>query len=267
MLSMQEFFRMDRWPNSYCPGCGNGTVMNCLYRALRDVVDMDKLVMVGGIGCSARIDGYVFADAIHTTHGRAIAFATGIKLGNPELDVIVVGGDGDIGAIGGNHLINAARRNMDILVLCVNNWIYGMTGGQVSPATPHTGISTTTPEGNQEYSFEFVKLVAECGANYAARWSIAHPFQLIDAIKTAHQKKGFRYVEALSICPTGYGRNNKLAEPAQLFEYLKSKTYILKQNGTHGSGIAVNLDGKFALGEFANRDRESYLESLKKQEV
>ncbi len=260
MLAIEEFFRMDRWPNSYCPGCGNGTVMNCLYRALRDAVNLDKLVMVGGIGCSARIDGYVFSDAIHTTHGRAIAFATGIKLGNPELDVIVVGGDGDIGAIGGNHLINAARRNMDLLVICINNWIYGMTGGQVSPASPHDCLSTTTPTGNPEYAFEFAKLVAECGANYSARWSITHPMQLINSIRKAHEKKGFRFVEVLSICPTGYGRNNRMVEPTQLYEFLKTSTYVMK--GIPDS--ALNTDGKFGLGEFADRDRESYIEILNK---
>ncbi|MEM4161028.1 MAG: thiamine pyrophosphate-dependent enzyme [Thermoplasmata archaeon] len=260
-MEIEEFFRMDRWPNSYCPGCGNGIVMNCMHRALQDMVNLDRLVMVGGIGCSARIDGYVFSDAIHTTHGRAIAFATGIKLGNPELDVIVIGGDGDIGAIGGNHLINAARRNMDLLVICVNNWIYGMTGGQISPASPHECMSTTTPFGNPEYPFEFVKLVAECGANYAARWSITNPFQLVNCLKTAFQKKGFRFVEVLSICPTGFGRNNRINEPAELYKFLKEKTYIMKDENR----IAVNLDGKFPLGEFANRDRESYIESLKKR--
>ena len=154
MMEFFDLFREDRWPHMFCPGCGIGTVMNCFHRAFAEVgMDQDRTVFVSGIGCSSRIIGYIRADSIHTAHGRALAVATGIKLANPDLNVIVFSGDGDIGAIGGNHFINAARRNVDMAVFCINNFTYGMTGGQVSTTTPYHSFSTTTPYGSGEYPF------------------------------------------------------------------------------------------------------------------
>ena len=158
----EELLRSDRLPHIWCPECGLGTVVSCFTAALTEAeLDLDKVAIVSGIGCSGRVAGYLKLDSFHTTHGRAIPFATGLKMANPSLQVVVISGDGDLVSIGGNHFIHAARRNVDITVICVNNFNYAMTGGQVGPTTPLTAVASTTPYGNYEHPFNLPALAAE----------------------------------------------------------------------------------------------------------
>jgi 2-oxoglutarate ferredoxin oxidoreductase subunit beta len=241
----------------FCPGCGIGTVMNCFHRAFAEVgFDQDRTVFVAGIGCSSRIIGYIRADSIHTTHGRALPVATGIKLANPDLNVIVFSGDGDIGAIGGNHFINAARRNVDMAVFCINNYTYGMTGGQASTTTPHMAYSTTTPYGSQEYPFDLSEVAVASGANYVARWTTRNVKELIASMAKAMRKKGFSFVEVASPCPTSFGRRNRMAEPEQMFEWLKIISVRLDKSRAWGLDQSdLNMEGLITVGEFIERNR------------
>ena len=173
--SIERYLRLDRLPHIWCPGCGIGPALGCFIRAIdRANIDPDTIAVVSGIGCSGRVAGYVKLDSFHTTHGRAIPFATGLSLGNPQLNVVVFSGDGDLVAIGGNHLIHAARRNIDMTVICINNFNYGMTGGQVGPTAPLEARTTTTPYGNFEPPFNLPYLVSASGASYGARWTVLH---------------------------------------------------------------------------------------------
>jgi 2-oxoglutarate ferredoxin oxidoreductase subunit beta len=151
---VNQYLRMDRMPHIWCPGCGLGPTVNCFVRAVGECgIPQDQIAVVSGIGCTGRVAGYLNMDSFHTTHGRPIAFATGLKLANPKLKVVVYSGDGDLFAIGGNHFIHAARRNMDLTIICVNNFTYGMTGGQVTPTTPIDAVASTAPFGNIEDPF------------------------------------------------------------------------------------------------------------------
>ena len=226
---VEPFLRMDRIPHIWCPGCGIGTSVNCFTRALiESKADLDKIAIVSGIGCSGRVAGYLKLDSFHTTHGRAIPFATGLKLAKPELDVVVYSGDGDLFAIGGNHMLHAARRNVGINVICVNNFNYGMTGGQGGPTTPMGARTSTTPYGCFEAPLNIPWLVAALGAEFVARWTALHVRQLKEAMARAVEKKGFTLIEVLAPCPIGFGRPNDLGEyltavlatiPLQLLAY------------------------------------------------
>ncbi len=259
-MEIFDFYRRDRFPTVFCPGCGNGTVMNCFYRAFADLgLSLEKTVFVGGIGCSSRIPLYINSDALHTTHGRAIAFATGLKLSRPELKVVVFTGDGDLGAIGGNHFINGCRRNVDLTVICINNNIYGMTGGQASITTPHGFQSTTTPFGNNEYPFDLAEIAVAAGANYVARWTTRQVHELTKSIKVALQKKGFSFVEIVSQCPTNFGRRNKMADPSQMLDWFKEASVRReKARAAALDHVDLNLAGQITVGEFVERDRASY---------
>jgi len=253
----------------FCSGCGNGIVMNCLYTAFSDaMLDLDKTVFVSGIGCSSRIPGYIFSDSIHTTHGRALTYATGIKLGNPELNVIVIAGDGDIGAIGGNHFINACRRNMDLTVICVNNNIYGMTGGQESTTTPHGFNSTSSPGGKLDYPFDLSALASTAGANFVSRWTVRHVKQLTKSIGLAMGKEGFSFVEVISACPTHLGKMNKMGDARTLSRWLKENSVPLEGQEessdplTSINPLDLNIEGKITTGIFRDVDRKSYLQLL-----
>jgi 2-oxoglutarate ferredoxin oxidoreductase subunit beta len=189
---VMPYLRQDRIPHIWCPSCGIGTTVNCFTRALTDSkMDLDQIAVVSGIGCTGRVAGYLNLDSFHTTHGRAIPFATGLKLANPKLKVIVYSGDGDLTAIGGNHFVHAARRNMDLMVVCVNNYTYGMTGGQVAPTTPIGAKQSTMPYGNFEYPLNLPFLADACGAVYVARWTVFHVRQLAKAMLEGLKKKGF----------------------------------------------------------------------------
>jgi len=224
---LDAYLRMERLPHIWCPGCGLGLILNCFIRSLlKSGLDLDKVVVVSGIGCTGRAAGYIRLDSFHTTHGRAIPFATGLKLANPELKVVVFSGDGDLVAIGGNHFIHAARRNIDMTVVCVNNFIYGMTGGQLGPTTPLTARTTTTRLGNIEEPFNIPYLAAASGAVYVARWTTAQVRRLEKAITEALLKKGFSLVEVISPCPTYYGRMNKQATGLDMMKYYRDNSVL-----------------------------------------
>ena len=210
---MDKYLRGERLPHIWCQGCGLGTALTTFVGALQwlekhEGWDLDKVAVVSGIGCTGRIAGYVRLDSFHTTHGRAIPFATGLKLANPELKVVVISGDGDIAGIGGNHFIHAARRNLDISVVCVNNFNYGMTGGQVGPTTPHEARAVTAQYGNFEYPFNLPYLASASGASFVARWSVLNARQLEWTLREALAHPGFSFVEVIAPCSTAYARWN-----------------------------------------------------------
>jgi 2-oxoglutarate ferredoxin oxidoreductase subunit beta len=257
------FLRQDRLPHIWCPGCGIGTTMSCFVRALDESgLNLDKVAIVSGIGCTGRVAGYVNLDSFHTTHGRAIPFATGLKLANPDLKVVVYSGDGDLTAIGGNHLIHAARRNMDLMVVCVNNFTYGMTGGQVAPTTPIGATQTTMPLGNFEDSFNLPHLADACGAVYVARWTIYHVRQLARAMKEGLTRKGFVFIEAMSPCPTLYSRRNRLGDGVDQLKYYREKSVV--KNGAETKEVGLSFQGEIIVGKFVDRERPTWLESMNK---
>lgn len=224
-MAIKDYIRERFFPHMWCPGCGHGIILNAMLRAV-DSLGMSKneIVMVSGIGCSARISGYVDFHTLHTIHGRALAFATGVKLSQPALNVIVPMGDGDALAIGGNHFIHAARRNIDITAIVMNNRIYGMTGGQYSPLSGYGITATTAPYSNIDHDFDVVQLAIAAGATYVARTTTYHIRQMTDIIKDAIVHEGFSVVEILSQCPTYFGRKNRLGGAVDMVERYKKIT-------------------------------------------
>ncbi len=263
---VEPFLRVDRIPHIWCPGCGIGTTVNCFTRALIDSkVDLNKLALVSGIGCTGRVAGYVKLDSFHTTHGRAIPFATGLKLANPALKVVVYSGDGDLFAIGGNHLIHAARRNVDLKVVCVNNLTYAMTGGQTAPTTPGTSITATAPYGSYEPAFNLPALVEAAGAVFVARWTTFHVRQLARSMEEMFNKKGFSFIEVISPCPTLYQRRNKMGDGLDTMKYYKEHSRT--KNGAPTSEAALTKQGEIIVGKFVDRDRPDYRELMVHQLV
>ncbi len=225
---IHKFMRIDHMPHIWCAGCGNGIIMRDVAVALQELIDdpevnlnRGKVVVVSGIGCSSRAAGYMDFDSIHTTHGRAIAFATGIKIAHPELEVIVLTGDGDCSAIGGNHLIHAARRNIGLTVVTFNNDIYGMTGGQYSPTTPTGDFGTTAPYGNIDRPFDIAQLAAGAGATFTARGSAYHVRETTELIRQGILHKGFSLIDVYSVCPTYYGRKNHKGSAVDMLRWQK----------------------------------------------
>lgn len=250
-----HFLRTETFPTPFCSGCGHGILMGAIARVVAEMrLDFTKLLFASGIGCAAWIPSPHFAsDTLHTTHGRAIVFATGAKLFQPALKVIVVSGDGDIAAIGGNHLIHAARRNIEMTVLCANNSIYGMTGGQVGPTTPRGARSSTTPEGNPEAPFDLCRLVAGAGATYVARSTVYHVRHLMKVLKNALSHKGFAFVDVVSPCYTHFGRKNEASSAVDMLFSLADRCVI--RDGVEGlSSTAPN--GKLVIGEFLGNKHE-----------
>jgi len=261
---IEQFLRMDRIPHIWCPGCGIGTSVNCFAHALFETKkNLDRVAVVSGIGCTGRVAGYVKLDSFHTTHGRAIPFATGLKLANPDLDVVVYSGDGDLFAIGGNHFIHAARRNMDLKVICVNNLLYAMTGGQSGPTTPATSITTTAPYGGYEPSFNLPQLADAAGAVYVARWTTFHVKQLARSMSEILNKKGFCFIEILSPCPTLYERRNRLGDGLDTMKYFKASSKI--RHGAPTSEVALTKRGEITVGKFIDRDRPDHIELMNTQ--
>jgi 2-oxoglutarate ferredoxin oxidoreductase subunit beta len=251
-----KYLRSAMIPNIWCPGCGNGIVLNCFVHALDELqMDLDKLVVVSGIGCIGRTAGYTNTDSFHTTHGRALAFASGAKLANPELQVVVVSGDGDLFAIGGNHFIHAARRNMGIKVICANNFNYGMTGGQQGPTTPLDTFTTTSPYGNIEHPFNLVHLAAASGAVYVARWTTLHVRRLTQSIRKALQKEGFCFIEVVSPCPEIFGRYNKMRSGLEMMEWFKKASSV--ESFSDPAKAEITLD-RIVVGEFVDVEKLSY---------
>ena len=224
-VDYDKYLRSDHIPHIWCPGCGNGIVMKAMVRVFDTLGwDNDDIVAVSGIGCSGRTSGYFDCNTLHTTHGRALTFASGIKLANPALNLVVVTGDGDGIAIGGNHLILAARRNLDLNIVLFNNYIYGMTGGQASPTTPLGCKATTTPYGSYEHPFDIAGVVAAAGGQFVARSTVYHAVQLEKLLLKAFSKKGFSFVEVMTPCPTAFGRKNKLKTAVDMMHDLKSRS-------------------------------------------
>jgi 2-oxoglutarate/2-oxoacid ferredoxin oxidoreductase subunit beta len=258
---MGDFIRMERMPHIWCPGCGIGSVVNAFAEAVKKSgIDQDKLAVVSGIGCTGRVAGYVRLDSFHTTHGRAIPFATGLKLANPELKVVVFSGDGDLFGIGGNHFIHAARRNMDLTVICVNNFTYGMTGGQLTPTTPVSANSSTTPYGNYEYPFNLPFLADAAGASYVARWTSLHVRQITKSIREAMDHKGLSFIEVIAPCTTLYQRRNKLGDGLEALDYYKEDAETA--HGVDTRSVDIAFQGKLAVGKFVKREKPTYMEAV-----
>jgi 2-oxoglutarate ferredoxin oxidoreductase subunit beta len=259
---LDEIIRSDRMPHIWCPGCGIGIVMRCYAAAILDSgINVNQHVVVSGIGCSGRVAGYMKIDSYHTTHGRALPFATGLKLAKSGLMVTVFSGDGDLAAIGGNHLIHAARRNIDINVICVNNFNYGMTGGQVGPTTPQGARGTTAPYGSPELPFNLPSLVAAAGANYVSRWTTLHVRPLSKDILSAFSRPGFNFIEVLSPCPIGFGKSNQIKDGLEEMELYRERCVLVDNGKTVALdvlGIDLREDKPIYIGEFVNRGRPAY---------
>jgi len=259
---MDHLLRTERLPHIWCPGCGLGTALSCFTSALmRSGLDLDKVSIVSGIGCTGRVAGYMRLDGFHTTHGRALPFATGLKLANEGLKVVVFSGDGDLIAIGGNHFIHAARRNMDITVICVNNFIYGMTGGQVGPTTPTKARASTAPWGNLEHPFNIPNLAAASGATYVARWTVLHARRLEQSIYKALRRPGFSVVEAISPCPTAYGRANRRVYGSDLMAYYHENAVI--RHGVKPWEVDIGFGGEIVCGEFVEVDHPTFQDRVR----
>jgi len=258
---LRKYMRPQVTRTTNCPGCGNGIVIQAILRAIEESgLDMADFVFVSGIGCAGWIPSPLFAaDTLHTTHGRPIAFATGIKMGLPHKKVIVAGGDGDLSAIGGNHLIHAARRNIDLTVVLVNNGIYGMTGGQTAPTTPHGLTTVTSPHGNVEHAFDISGLAVAAGASFVARWTTYHPRQMTRSIGKGIEKSGFALIEAVSQCPVQFGRLSKLGQAVDMLRYYKQNSIRVDQARKMEP---AELEDKIIIGEFVDRDRPELIKSM-----
>jgi 2-oxoglutarate ferredoxin oxidoreductase subunit beta len=256
------YLRREILPTTFCVGCGGGTVLNAFTHAVDELrIDPREMVCVTGIGCSSWIPSpYFHCDTLHTTHGRAIAFANGVKVVRPDLKVIVIAGDGDIAGIGGNHLIHAARRNIDLTVFLVNNFIYGMTGGQVSPTTPFGVKTTTTPYRNVEQPFRIADVVAAAGGSYVARWTTYHPFQLMEAMQRAIEKKGFSFIEIMSQCPVSYGKVVGMSDAVTILEHFRDSSVSVEI----ARGLSrEELAGKIVVGKLAEHDQPEFTDELR----
>jgi len=260
-----KFLRRDALPHGLCPGCGCGQILNYFLYAIDELkLDIDKMALVTGVGCSSRIPVYIDAYVIHGVHGRTFPIATGIKLANPEVNVVIFTGDGDCAAIGGNHFIQAARRNLDVTTILVNNRIYGMTGGQVAPTTPSDAITSTTPLGNVECPFDLCKLAEAAGATYVSRWTTAHPRSCINAIKKGIQHKGFSFIEIVSQCPTYFGRYALgFREPEQFINWLRENS-VPKEKANKMS--PEELRTKIVVGEFVEKRKPTLIEQYMEME-
>ena len=255
---LEEYLRVDRLPHIWCPGCGLGMILGALLRSIEKAgLDIDKTTMVSGIGCTGRAAGYVKMDSFHVTHGRPLPFATGLKIAKPDLKMIVFTGDGDLAAIGGNHFIHAARRNVDMTVICVNNFVYGMTGGQFGPTTPLDAQTATSRQGNVEQPFNLPFLASTCGAVYVARWTASHVRQMERSFGEALQKKGFSFVEIISPCPTYYGRMNEQATGLDQMRYYRYHSTV--KHGANLADIDITGDGPIIVGKFVDIQRPHIL--------
>ncbi|MBN1271274.1 MAG: 2-oxoacid:ferredoxin oxidoreductase subunit beta [Candidatus Aminicenantes bacterium] len=258
---IEHLLRMDRIPHIWCPGCGIGTVVTSFAEALRKSnIELDKIAVVSGIGCTGRVAGYIKLDSFHTTHGRAIPFATGLKLANPELKVVVFSGDGDIFGIGGNHFIHAARRNMDLTVICVNNFNYAMTGGQVAATTPTDANASTAPYGNFEQPFSIPYLADAAGASYVARWTALHLRRVTKSIQEGMDKNGFSLIEVITPCVTLYARRNRLGDGLNLLKYYYDKSEI--KHGADTRDLDISYQGKLIVGKFIDRERPNFIDAM-----
>lgn len=254
-----KYLRHDKkFPHVWCPGCGIGIVMGALIRAVeRTGLERDEIVLASGIGCSGRMPVYVDFNTLHTTHGRALTFATGIKLAKPELTVLTVMGDGDATAIGGNHFIHAARRNLDLTAIIINNQIYGMTGGQFSPTTPYGAKATTASYGHVEHAFSIAELAITAGASFVARGTVYHARQLDRLIEKAINKTGFSVVEIISNCHVQFGRRNEMPDPVTMLNWFKDSAVPVAKASAMS---AEELAGRVPIGVLTDIEKPNYLE-------
>lgn len=256
-----DLLRAERLPHIWCPGCGLGIVTKCLVDAIkRSGIPSEKHVVVSGIGCTARLPGYLNLDTYHTTHGRAIPFATGLKIANPDLEVTVVAGDGDLFNIGGNHLIHAIRRNVDLNIFCVNNFNYGMTGGQFGSTTPIGAKTATTPYGNHEASFNLPYLVAAAGAPFVSRWTTMHVRQLLKAMQRAFQVQGLAFLEIISPCPPTFGELNGFEDAYAMMEYFRSYSRVDDHADMSRIAISMRQPDPLVVGNFVDVKKPTYHE-------
>jgi len=254
---MKDYLRTERLPHIWCSTCGIGTTITAFISGLqKSGLDRNKVAVVSGIGCSGRAAGYLRLDSFHSTHGRALPFATGLALGNPELKVVVISGDGDIAAIGGNHLIHSARRNMNLTVICINNFNYAMTGGQAGPTTPQEAIASTTPFGAYEFPFNLPYLAESCGAVYVARWTSLHIRRTTKSIAEALVKPGFSFIEIISPCPTLYARRNRLGSGLDLMRFYHDTAKI--QHGADTKDIDISYQTEIIVGKFVDKDKPDF---------
>ena len=260
---LDRYIRPSARRTTNCPGCGNGIVAQAVLRAIDQLgMSMDDFVFVSGIGCSAWIPSpFFYADVLHTTHGRPIAFATGIKLGLPEKKVMVISGDGDLTAIGGNHLIHAARRNIDMVVVCINNGIYGMTGGQMAPTTPRGLRTVTSPYGNIEDPFDISGLAMAAGASFVARWTTYHARNITGTMKRAIQHRGFSFIEIVSQCPVQFGRRTGMGSATDMMEHYKADSIPARRAARMS---AEELEGKLVVGELLDVERPEFTREMER---
>ena len=262
MAVIEKYLRQSALPHIWCPGCGHGILLASILRAIDKLqLDQKKTIIVSGIGCSSRASGYMNFNTIHTAHGRALPFATGIKLANPELNVIVITGDGDATAIGGNHFIHACRRNIDITTIIFNNSIYGMTGGQYSPLSPQGTMATTAPYGHVERPFDIAALAIAAGATYVARGTAYHAVQLTDIVAKGIENKGFSVIDGITQCPTSYGRKNKMGAAAQMMQWQKDNAVMI---AAAAKMKPEELAGKFVIGELHKSEAPEYTAEYEK---
>lgn len=256
-----KLLRAERLPHIWCPGCGLGIVCGCLIEAIRTSdIPQDKHIVVSGIGCTSRIPGYLNLDTYHTTHGRAIAFATGIKVANPDLEVTVVAGDGDLFNIGGNHLIHAIRRNIDLNIFCVNNFNYGMTGGQFGATTPMGAKTATTPYGNFEASFNIPYMVAAAGASFVARWTALHSRQLLQTMSRVFHVNGLAFVEIISPCPPTFGDLNNFDDALAMMQYFRTCSRVDHKADLSKIGLTMKPPDPIVVGNFVDIEKPTYHE-------
>jgi len=258
-----KYLRHDKkFPHVWCPGCGIGIMLGALIRAIDRIgYEKDEIVLVSGIGCSGRLPVYVDFNTLHTTHGRALSFATGVKLAKPALKVIVVMGDGDAVAIGGNHFIHAARRNIDVTAIIVNNNIYGMTGGQYSPTTPYGMRSATTVYSNIEQSFRISELAVTAGAVFVGRGTVYHARLLDSLMEKAFLKPGFSVVEVIAHCHTQYGRVNRLGSAVEMMEWQRDHAVTVEKAATMASEA---LQDKIVIGVLVDKELPVYQDEYEK---
>ncbi|HWR40761.1 MAG TPA: 2-oxoacid:ferredoxin oxidoreductase subunit beta [Patescibacteria group bacterium] len=259
---IDEYFRAGRLPHIWCPGCGNGIVTGAIVKAI-DKLSLEKndVAVVSGIGCSSRASGYLDFNTVHSAHGRALPVATGVKLAEPRLNIIVVSGDGDATAIGGNHFIHAARRNIDITMVIYNNNIYGMTGGQYSPLTPTDSKATTAPYGTVDRPFDLYDLAKGAGATFIARATTFHAKLLSDVIAQGIEHKGFSVIEAISACPISYGRQNKKGSAAHMMKLQKEHGVML---AAYEKLTEEEKTDKFPIGVLYNAQAPEYTAEYEK---
>ena len=258
-----DVIRSERLPNIWCPGCGIGIVVGAYVRAIqKSTIPRDKHISISGIGCTGRFSGYLDLDSYHTTHGRAIAFATGMAVVRPDLEITVVAGDGDLGVIGGNHLIHAARRNVDLNVIMVNNFNYGLTGGQHGGTTPLGAKTHTSPYGNVESPFNIPYLVAAAGASFVARWTALHVRQITAAIRRMMEVKGFAFMEVVSPCPPTFGEFNGFPDPLDMMKYFRDKAVVDNNADLSQIGLTARPEDSLVVGNFVDKKRPSYQEVL-----